>query len=444
MRSSKALLLAIPVLVLAVSEARDAAACGGCFVQQTESTQVTGHKMVLSISNVQTTLWDQIEYSGEPSSFAWVLPIHGVAEIGVSSDALFQTLEGLTEVVINSPSINCTPPCGNQSNFAGGDFEGGGGAGGGYAGGVTVLAHDVVGPYETVQLQSTNPAALEEWLADKGYAVPSDIYPIIDAYVGEGFNFLAMKLVPGAGINAMKPVRITTQGASPVLPLRMVAAGTGAITPITLWVLGEGRYQTANLPTFQIDGANLVWSWQTQSSNYSLLKQAGFENTNNTGWLVEAGEPLSSYGITDNLLYLAEYDAANSGYGDDQHTPLESATADMDKLFGSIPDTSLWVTRLHGELSRAALNDDLLLEASPDQAYVERYFEASVTIGEPPPCPPQPPCDEGNVNGGFGFFGSNGPGGGGGTCAMSFGGGVPWLGALALAAALALVRRRRR
>src|SRR5262245_66238612 len=76
MRSPKALLL-VSMALLAASEARDAAACGGCFVQQTESTQVTGHKMILSISKDRTTLWDQIQYDGEPSSFAWVLPIRG-------------------------------------------------------------------------------------------------------------------------------------------------------------------------------------------------------------------------------------------------------------------------------------------------------------------------------------------------------------------------------
>jgi hypothetical protein len=63
-----------PILALAVMPARDAAACGGCFhevnLQQTESTQVTGHRMILSVSKTQSTLWDQITYSGNPSSFA--------------------------------------------------------------------------------------------------------------------------------------------------------------------------------------------------------------------------------------------------------------------------------------------------------------------------------------------------------------------------------------
>jgi hypothetical protein len=432
---AKALLLA-SVTLLAASEARDAAACGGCFIQQSESTQVTGHQMVLSISQQRTTLWDQIKYSGSPSSFAWVLPIHGVADIGTSSDALFQALDQNTQVTIASPTIDCTQSsCGAQFAAGGGEDYGGGGAGGGGGGGVTVLAQEVVGPYETVQLQSTDPEALQKWLSEKGYAIPADIQPVINQYVTEGFNFLAMKLVPGKGVNAMVPIRITTAGASPVLPLRMVAAGTGAITPITLWVMGEGRWQTKNLPSFVIDGAELFWNWDTQSSNYAALKQIKFASTQNKGWLVEAAEPISQYGF-DWLIDQTMWNPESTGYGEDETTAFLGVTEDLDALYGSIDPSSLWVTRLHGELSRPALAADLTLEASPDQSTVERYFDVELTVGTAPECPPSPPCQQ------TGFWDVNSPRGSGASCAMNQGS-APALGVLALAATLALTRRRR-
>src|SRR5262245_2348241 len=88
MRSFPALLLSIPLLALATTTVNDAHACGGCFVMQSENTQVTSHRMILSVSPQETTLWDQIVYSGAPQSFAWVLPTKGVVTIGLSSDAL--------------------------------------------------------------------------------------------------------------------------------------------------------------------------------------------------------------------------------------------------------------------------------------------------------------------------------------------------------------------
>ncbi|MBK8256293.1 MAG: DUF2330 domain-containing protein [Polyangiaceae bacterium] len=124
-----------------LASSNDASACGGCFVQQSENTQVSGHRMILSVSPEATTLWDQITYTGAPESFAWVLPIKGTVEVGISSDALFQVLDQYTQVTVASPSISCPNSC---------NFDGGGGAGagvgGGGGGGVTVLDQEVVGP----------------------------------------------------------------------------------------------------------------------------------------------------------------------------------------------------------------------------------------------------------------------------------------------------------
>jgi MYXO-CTERM domain-containing protein len=459
MRNAKAWLLTVALATVAAAQARDASACGGCFIAQSESTVVTGHKMILSVSQQQTTLYDQIVYSGDPSSFAWILPVKGVADVGLSSDALFQALDQATTTTINSPQLTCPPPpdCGFDN---GGPFAGGGGAGGSSS--VTVVAQNTVGPYETVQLNSADPSALGAWLAQHGYNIPSDIQPVIDAYVGEGFDFLALKLVPGQGVSAMRPVRISTPGASAVLPLRMVAAGTGAITPITLWVMAEGRYDAVNLPSFTIDPNELVWDWDTQSSNYTQVKQAAFAATQNKGWLVQAGEPFSKYILSGQLNDVAMYDPQSSGYGDAMgNGAMQEVADDLEALFGTIPDASLWVTRLNGELSRAALGADLQLGAASDQTQVNRYFNLTNSIGTPPPCPEFPPCSEGaggfgeggaggSIGAGWGFWwqedtgGASATGGGNsGGCATGNGGSAPMLGGLALLAALAFARRRR-
>jgi hypothetical protein len=449
MRLAKTFLL-IAAMAGAALQARDASACGGCFVSETEVTQVTGHKMILSISQAATTLYDQITYDGNPSSFAWILPIKGVATVGLSSDALFQTLVNDTQVTIVAPPLNC--------NFGGCNSPSAGFAGGGEGGastttatgGVTVIAQQTVGPYQTVQLQSTDPTALTNWLSTNGYNIPADIQPIIAAYVNESFDFLALKLVPGQGVSSMRPVRVTTSGATPTLPLRMVAAGTGAITPINLWILGEGRYETTNLPNFQITADQLTWDWDTQESNYDSLKAAGFASTNNTGWLVDYAQQFSMYNVVDQLQYSVMYDPANSGYADASgNNALQNFNDDMAALFGDIPPQSVWLTRLEGQLSRAALTADLQVGASADQSYIQSYYYLTKSIGTPPACPVNN-CgtgagSSGNPSPGFGTFGNGGgPVAQGGTCAMGHGGDDGTiLGSLGAVAALALARRRR-
>src|SRR5688572_15534820 len=73
---------------------RVADACGGCFALQ--PTVVSGHRMALSINPTQTVLWDQIQYAGDPSEFAWVLPVKPGARIEASHDAWFEVLDAGT------------------------------------------------------------------------------------------------------------------------------------------------------------------------------------------------------------------------------------------------------------------------------------------------------------------------------------------------------------
>ena len=146
---------------------RPASACGGCFHPPTQTvTDITDERMLLSVSTAQSTLYDQIEYSGSPSSFAWVLPIHGIVTVGLSADVLFDSIDALTATQINPPPQNCpSPNCVSHRNqaplprrlaAAGGDREG--------QGAVQVLAQENVGPYATVQLHSTDSSALDAWL----------------------------------------------------------------------------------------------------------------------------------------------------------------------------------------------------------------------------------------------------------------------------------------
>jgi Uncharacterized protein conserved in bacteria (DUF2330) len=451
MKLTHALLLAVPVAALAITDANVASACGGCFVPPEESTQVTGHRMLLSISQQQTTLWDQISYSGNPSSFAWILPIKGTVQVGLSSDALFAFVEQSTQVTVLPPPVICPAPpaC---ANYGEGDFAGDGaaatsGAGGGLSDpGVTVVAQATVGPYETVQLASTDPGALEKWLSDHNYAIPSDIAPVVNAYVKEGFNFLALKLVPGTDVSAMRPVRVTSMGASPTLPLRMVAAGTGAVTPITLWVLGEGRYEAANFENAAITPASIVWNWNTNDSNYATVRNSIFTSSGGLTWLTETARATAMYDITGNLLLVAQNNPAASGYGDAQgNGAAMEAQDDINTLVDGINPASLWVTRLHAELSRAALAKDLDVQASTTQTPVSNLIQTVIATGSPPPCPTYT-CDDPGA--GVGFFGgapSVSGGSGSGSCAIGTGGGVPaTVSALGVLMALSLVRRRNR
>ena len=359
---------------------KDATACGGCFAPPEANSVVTDHRMILSVSPQETTLYDQIRFTGAPSSFAWVLPISGQATVGLSADVVFATLDGLTVSQVNQPPRNCPGPTGtcNQA-FAGGTASADASAA---PGGVQVTKSEVVGPYETVQLHATDPTALNTWLTSHGYGIPADVQPIVAAYVNEKFDFLAMKLKPGASVQSMRPVRISTPGASPVLPLRMVTAGTGPVVGITLWVVGEGRYEPQNFPSFRVDDKDLVWDWNTSSSNFKALRAANEAMLGGKGWEIESSTAQST---TQFISYVHEGGFFGGGPlggrpspAADDYQPITDATGaviktadqvrdeDMTTLFAGITTTVPRFTRLRSDLAHAALVNDLVLQASSD------------------------------------------------------------------------------
>jgi hypothetical protein len=392
----------------------DASACGGCFGPPPPPTEqptvVTDHRMILSISKEQSTLYDQIRYQGSPASFAWVLPIAGTVEIGLSANIVFQALDQFTQQTIIAPPLNCPQQPTGCNQFGSRNATAGASAPAedSQGGGVQVIKQEVVGPYETVQLKSEDPNALTDWLEQHGYTIADDIKPVINQYVTEKFNFLALKLVPGKDVKDMRPVRVTTTGAGAVLPLRMVAAGTGANVGITLWTVSEGRYQPQNFPSFYITTDELVWDWTKQQSNYTDLRAQKTATSLGRSWETESSVAVYRQNIESVVTYGAISQGGGTGGGasapyyeqqaandylpkeDDQGNVTRTASQvrqdDMDTLFFGIPATNIRVTRIRADLSRAALDQDLQMTAAADQSVLSPVRQVTKELNEPA-CP---------------------------------------------------------
>ncbi len=384
-----------------------AAACGGCFVPPEDATVVTDHRMILSVGQGESTLYDQIRYQGLPSEFAWVLPISGEATVGLSADTLFATIGGFTQTQVIPPPRNCPQGPNCNSNFgatSASEDSRSAGASPQSPPDVTVTKVENVGPYATVQLQSTNAEALNAWLAENKFTVPADVKPVIAQYVKENFNFLAMKLRPGANVQAMRPVRVTTKGPQVVLPLRMVAAGTGPIVGITLWVVGQGRYEPTNFPTFAVKSEELIWDWTKEASNFKTLREERAAAGKNRSWEIESAFRLPVSQITAPLENGGRFGAPSTGDYTDvpaaNGNPAKSAAdvrkEDLDVLFGKKRASEVFVTRLRTDIAHAALTEDLLLQAPADQSIFSNIRQVTREANEPL-CPVYVGCEQNGV-----------------------------------------------
>lgn len=437
----------------------DAEACGGCFVPPEESTVVTGHRMALSISQDRTVLWDQIQYTGDPEDFSWVLPVKPGAVLEIGNDAWFEVLEAATRMTVTGEQVSCGGSfggdgweggghgsgfgCGNEMYAAdSGAFNGSTGSGGleqEEKQDVDVVSEGSAGPYDMVTLSTDVPGALDEWLEENGYQVPDEIQPIIDAYVADGFDFIALRLSPGAAVSQMKPVRVITPGSSFALPLKMVAAGTGATTALTLFMLAEGRYEAQNFVNARLEKKDVIWDYATSSSNANELRVDALAENDGRTWLTSyarRGSLLSPYAdelsgsgtVTYNVggqsattiaqAYVRQGLANGEGDTDACLSALDEIQSSdavvvedmcdgdpdcMRQGEGDIPSSSLacgdlddvatalvgmhprdvWVARLEAELPRTALDADLLLGAAVAQTTVPNRFVAGGAVNSP-------------------------------------------------------------
>jgi len=385
----------------------DAAACGGCFHPPTQTaSDITDERMLLSVSPTQTTLYDQIRYAGSPSSFAWVLPIHGTVTVGLSADILFDAVDSLTATRIVAPPSSCPPPptCSSGCGAASESASAFSAAPNDNGGAVNVVKQENVGPYATAQLHATDSSALSDWLAQNGFAIPAAVAPVIEAYVLEGFDFLAMKLLPDEGVNAMRPVRVSSPGASLSLPLRMAAVGTGVSVGITVWVVADGRYEPQNFPFFRIADDALIWDWPTSASNYATLRAQNEALLAGAGWEIESSLTINQQLVSSLILsgglsttagpadpsedYLAVLASSADGGPDSGPSTavVQSAddvrTADIATLFAGITPPNARITRFRGDIAHAAMTADLVLQASVDQSELPNLRTVTKSINE--------------------------------------------------------------
>lgn len=382
-------------------------ACGGCFAPSETNQVVTDHLMVMALHGSESILWDQIRYSGRPEDFSWVLPVQGDATVELASGAFFDTLSQLTAPTVTAPQPVC--PGAGRGGFLASDSAA---TSSPEAGGVQVISTAIVGPYQTVTLRSTDADALSAWLRANRYAIPASIEPVIRHYTDLRMDFIALRLRPTEGVQAMQPVRVRFATPSPVLPLRMVSAGIADKVGISLFVFSEGRSEAMNFPNATVDRARVAWDYATSSSNYPAMFRAAIAPSGGRAWVTEAAQPASAY--SETFRYSGE------------------AFADWGVAVAGLSQP--WVTRLRADLPASALDRDLQLQAAAVGAALAPSFQAGVLLN-------RPPCATND-----GFYSGTDTTSRGLTCAAGPGVAAPrgLFGLLALGLAAGVARRRRR
>jgi hypothetical protein len=181
----------------------------------------------------------------ELPNMAWIIPVPSLPEVQVTDRALFDELDRISapEIVYRS------------------EHRGGFGLGAGApasAPAVEVLERKEVGVYDVAVLAGREGGALLDWLHTEGFRVPDALLPALDAYIAEGWTFVAMRIAPDLDQNEVfsaEPVWLSFDAGQMVYPMRLTGIRAEPLA-LRLYILADHRYE--------LDGFTLEFAGRVQ------------------------------------------------------------------------------------------------------------------------------------------------------------------------------------
>lgn len=302
-----------------LSDIREAEACGclspPAVTEGDYAVNQRAEQIIFEVEPGWVTAHVLIKYAGAPESFAWIVPVPEIPELDISPVAAFGLIDRATAPIVNSlPEDICptsswacryhqTPDCGGRFGGFGGANEDGAspstdaGAGGQEPPPVTVIDQQVVGDYQTVTFRADEAQAAVTWLRDNGFIVNQTTSIYMEPYVQANMVFVAAKLVAGAGVDAIKPLKLKYRANFPMVPLVLTAVAAEPNLTVTSFIYGSSSFKPMNHPTVTIDERRIARDGAGRL-NYPMVLARTIDEAGGDGFAIEyrGGSPRTSFG----------------------------------------------------------------------------------------------------------------------------------------------------
>ncbi len=175
-------------LLFVTGEARP---CGGAF--GSSYTIAPAQKIIVSYRDGVETYVFNPNFCGKADSFGLILPVPSTltAIPKLGTQQLYTDL-----ATVAAPTVVTTYQC--QMKGGTGGSSSWGAAGASNSGGTTVVQRGQVGIFDWALLQATDVSSFTEWLTTNGFPYPSSAVATFQAYVDNGWYFVAFKVSTGA------------------------------------------------------------------------------------------------------------------------------------------------------------------------------------------------------------------------------------------------------
>lgn len=294
--------------VCVFAPASEARACGGTFCDAGPSpmpVDQTGENILFVMRDGVVEAHVQIQYRGDPESFAWVVPVMAVPEVEAGSDQLFTNL--LDATVPTFTLSTRSDDCGSDEDSSGCGFvsddspEAGGTFGGNSQddddhddGSPEIVAKGVAGAFQYAVLEGGNVEGVVAWLDENGYAQDDEAPDLLADYLDDGFLFVAFKLRGGTGVDEIHPVVIRYAGDEPCVPIRLTRIAATDDMGIRAFFLGDARVAPTNFRSVEINPMRIDWLNPSASYGAVVTEAVDIEGSDGQGFVTEYAGPTRS------------------------------------------------------------------------------------------------------------------------------------------------------
>jgi hypothetical protein len=117
---------------------------------------------------------------------------------------------------------------------------------------VSILDRKIVGVFETTTITSHDAKALQTWLSENGFTVPTNAEPVIASYVKDDWVFVTTKVrrdKPDNETSTPHPLSFTFKTDKPVYPMQLTGLNSQSLS-VDLYVFSDAR---ATAPHFKVE-----------------------------------------------------------------------------------------------------------------------------------------------------------------------------------------------
>ena len=296
-----------PWAVALVLVSRPSAACGGGGVTTSVESGVVAdtQRVVLALhdegtTEVRTEIVAQIGVPAAGADYGVLIPVPGTPTVDnspISTDDLDE-LDRATAptLIIQQPdtSDDSGGGCSCGSDTKGDDDSGSGTLVA--SDNVSVSAPVNVGPATVVVLAADDPSALGDWLDENGFAIPSDQQSLVDVYVENGYQFIALKRSDDAAPDGPTSIGLhyTLEGDHRQLSLAFARLGAAPHVAFTVFVASQ--HLVAPSDGFETLTLNHLDAGVLRTKGYSAAVGAAVAQAGAHAFVVEStlGPPISA------------------------------------------------------------------------------------------------------------------------------------------------------